>query len=188
MNEVLDRATCEQDMQKFLAANPLYLVQHLGGGHGRWVIPQCRLGSHYVADFIVGEKHSFGHEWQLVELESPCAKMFTKSGNPSSTLTHAIRQIQDWRAWIHSNQAYAAGRTDDAGLGLLDIVGDVPGLIIVGRRKFVDDSTHRLRRQMMRDLKIQIRTYDSFCDSDHGIVVSESFHLLGRQIKAEQGG
>jgi hypothetical protein len=37
-----DRATVERDMQKYLEQQPEMLIQHLGGGHGRWVIPQTR--------------------------------------------------------------------------------------------------------------------------------------------------
>lgn len=96
----LARATRETDLQKFLAVNPMLLAQQLGGGHGRWVIPQKRLGCQFVPDFMVGEKSSAGFEWYAVELESPTAKMFTKAGDPSRQLNHAMRQISDWRSWL----------------------------------------------------------------------------------------
>jgi hypothetical protein len=96
----LAQATREQDVQSFLEREPMMLVQHLGGGHGRWVIPRKRLGAEHVTDFIIGERDSAGWAWQAVELESPCARMFTKDGDPRAPLTHAIRQIQDWRAWL----------------------------------------------------------------------------------------
>jgi hypothetical protein len=35
-------------MQSYLSAHPELLIQHLGGGHGRWVIPQKRLGAEYL--------------------------------------------------------------------------------------------------------------------------------------------
>src|SRR6266851_10069983 len=70
LREALDSASREEDIQQFLQDNPKFLIQHLGGGHGRWVIPKKRLGE-YVTDFMIGDKHSFGHEWQAVELESP---------------------------------------------------------------------------------------------------------------------
>jgi len=62
----LTGATREADLQKFLAANPMLLAQQLGGGQGRWVIPQKRLGCQYVTDFMVGEKSSAGFEWYAV--------------------------------------------------------------------------------------------------------------------------
>ncbi len=160
LQTVLDKATREADMQAFLQSNPQAIVQHLGGGHGRWVIPQKRLGAEHVPDFVIGERHSFGFEWQVVEIESPSAKMFTKSGNPSTTLSHAIRQITDWRAWLRRNQDYASRPQIMSGLGLTDIDANSIGLILLGRRNEVDPSTSERRRQMCADLNIQIHSYD----------------------------
>jgi hypothetical protein len=110
----LTLARNENDIQQFLNANPYVLATQLGGGHGRWVIPKKRLGAEYVPDFVVAERSSVGFEWYAVELESPKATMFTKAGNPSHTLLHAIRQIEDWRMWLQQNQNYAARpRTED---------------------------------------------------------------------------
>ena len=66
----------EQEVQTFFEENPILLIQHLGGGHGRWVIPQKRLGAEYVPDFVIGERSSIGFEWQAVELERPTTRMF----------------------------------------------------------------------------------------------------------------
>jgi len=55
-------------MQAFLEREPSMLLQHLGGGDGRWVIPRKRLGAEHVIDFIIGERDSAG--WQAVELKS----------------------------------------------------------------------------------------------------------------------
>jgi hypothetical protein len=63
-----DTARSERELQAFFERYPLLLIQHLGGGHGRWVIPRKRLGAEYVTDFLVGEKHSFGFEWQAIPL------------------------------------------------------------------------------------------------------------------------
>ncbi len=107
----------EEDVQEILTEIPLLLIQHLGGGHGRWVLPKKKLGGEYVTDFIIGEKHSFGFDWVAVELESPKAKMFTVKGDLTKELTHAIRQIQDWRSWIKSNRDYATRERNKKGLG-----------------------------------------------------------------------
>lgn len=157
---VLESATKESNMQIFLQENPFFLIQHLGGGHGRWVIPQKRLGAEFVPDFIVGERHSFGFEWEVIEIESPLAQLFTKAGNPSSTLNHAIRQIMDWRAWLKRNQNYASQRKEANGLGLTDIDCNTRGLIVIGRRNAVSPKTNELRRQLCLDSNIEIHTYD----------------------------
>jgi hypothetical protein len=158
--ECLSLANVESDLQQFLSSNPYVLAAQLGGGHGRWVIPMKRLGAEYVPDFMVGEKSSIGFEWYAVELESPKAKMFTKAGDPTQQLTHAIRQIQDWRAWLQRNQDYAARPRDKGGLGLTDITANLPGLILISRRDEIDESTSERRRQMISDLRIKIHSYD----------------------------
>jgi hypothetical protein len=156
----LDRAKREQDVQSFLEREPMMLVQHLGGGHGRWVIPHQRLGAEHVTDFLIGMKDSVGCEWQAVELESPRARMFTKQGDPTARLSHAIRQIEDWRTWLARNANYAAQE-----LGLTDIRADLRGLVLIGRRADVDSATNPLRREMAETRRIQIHTYDFLLDN-----------------------
>ncbi|MCJ7484688.1 MAG: DUF4263 domain-containing protein [Candidatus Aminicenantes bacterium] len=161
----LKSANNEHDIHSYLQNNPILLIQHLGGGHGRWVIPKLRLGAEHVTDFIIGHRHSYGFEWQALELESPKARMFTKSGDPTMQLTHAIRQIQDWRAWLQRNQDYAARTRSEHGLGLTDIVAAIPGLILIGRRIDIDPTSNDRRRQMANDLNIQIHSYDFLLSS-----------------------
>lgn len=165
---IIESATSEQPIQLFLQRKPALLIRHLGGGHGRWVIPQKRLGSEHVSDFLIGDAHSFGYEWFAVELESPKAKMFTKAGDASATLHHAIRQIQDWRIWLTHNLDYARRARVESGLGLKDVQPDLSGYIIIGRRCESRDDTNELRRQMMREHKIEIHTYDWLLDAANG--------------------
>jgi hypothetical protein len=153
----------ERDVQRVIEAHPRLLASRLGAGWG-WVVPQKRLGSEFVTDFLIAEQLSPGYYWQAVELESPRAAMFTKAGDPARYLVHAIRQIQDWRAWLTTNQSYAARSRGENGLGLLQISPNLPGLILIGRRGAVAYSTHARRRQMRDDLRIEIRSYDSLLD------------------------
>ena len=156
----LDSATTEQDMQAFLASHPTLLVQPLGGGHGRWVIPQKRLGAEHVPDFMIAEKSPIGFEWTAVELESPKAKMFTKAGELSATTNHAIRQIEDWRVWLGRNRDYATRPHSASGLGLVDVDANVPGWVIIGRREEVSPDTHGRRRERGHRMGLRIHSYD----------------------------
>jgi hypothetical protein len=166
-SKALSLAKHEREMQKFLQDNRMLLTQLVGGGHGRWVIPNFKFGSEYVADFILGEKHSFGYDWALVELEGPKNKPFTKAGNPSARLSHAIKQIQEWRSWISSNISYCQLSESNNGLGLVDIRSESRGLIIIGRRG--DFSGHeRIRRQMSIDSNIAIHSYDHLLNNGVG--------------------
>ena len=156
----LDSANGEGEMQNYLEQNPLLLIQYLGGGHGRWVVPHKRLGAEHVTDFIIGERDSMGFHWTAVELESPKDKVFNKNGDFSAKTNHAIRQISDWRSWLKKNQNYASRPRSEQGLGLKDIDPDLPGLIIISREKDVDPSTQERRRQQSNQLNIRIHTYD----------------------------
>lgn len=164
----LGAARNEAPLQRLFAREPLLLVQHLGGGHGRWVIPQKRLGAEFVPDFVIGEMSSIGYEWQLVELESPDAPLFTRSGDPSKHLNHALRQIDDWRAWLEKNRDYAARPLDQGGLGLTDISSAASALILLGRRKSLSPKDNGRRRQMIARTGVQIHTYDYIVDAIHG--------------------
>ena len=172
LRHVLNTATREEDIQQFLQKNPSLLIQHLGGGHGRWIIPKQRLGSQHVTDFMIADCDSIGFHWTAVELESPLATMFTKAGNPSATLNHAIRQIRGWRIWLSHNQNYAARPRSDDGLGLTDIDAEVPGLILMGRRATESAGTRHMRRQISRESKIEIHTFDFLLDALAGRLVS----------------
>jgi hypothetical protein len=154
----------ERDWQKLFEAFPILLIQHLGGGHGRWVISQKALGSEYRTDFVIGEKNSDGFHWQAVELESHNAKCFTKNGNYTRELTHAIKQVIDWRSWIGDNINYARNERNKNGLGLTDIVPNLPGLIIIGRRKDLQEKNKYERRNIGNQLNIRIQTYDWLYD------------------------
>jgi len=154
----------EAALQTLIARHPVLLAHLLRGGHGRWVLPQVRFGSEFVADFLIAEKDSLGFHWQAVELESPRHLLFTKKGDPRSELTHALRQIRDWRTWIGANRSYAVRPREANGLGLIDIEPELPGLVLMGRRRDQADSDSALRRRMAQESGIRIHTYDWLLD------------------------
>jgi hypothetical protein len=160
LRAAIENAATEHDMQSYLERNPEMLIQHLGGGHGRWLIPQKRLGAEYVPDFLIADASSRGREWTAVELESPRRTLFNKSGDPSRYLWHAIRQIVDWRVWVELNHDYANRPPEDEGLGLEDMTASTPGLIVIGRRNPRDAERGRFRNALGHQLGITIHTYD----------------------------
>lgn len=158
----------EEDVQQVLTARPPLLVQHLRGGHGRYVIPKPQFGGKYEPDFLIGERASFGLEWTLVELEAPKRAMFSKSGRPSKWLTHAMHQVEDWRSWLAYNKATAERETARGGLGLGEIDVRTLGLILMGRRTDIDSLTNERRRGLQTAHNMQIRTYDWLLDVCRG--------------------
>jgi hypothetical protein len=157
----LDEARDEYDMQRFLEANPRILIQHLVGGRSAWIIPKKRLGAEHETDFMIAQKASGGLVWYAVELERPQARIFNKNGDPSAALTHALRQINDWRDWLSQNRDYAARPRERSGLGLISIDPELEGLIVIGRDAELDQcATASRRRRLERTHRIKIETYD----------------------------
>jgi hypothetical protein len=164
LKRLLDEKRGERPLQAFLQCYPTVIVQIMRGGYSRWVIPQKRLGDRYVTDFILGEYNSLGFHWYPTELESPSAVPFTKAGDPSASLTHAIRQIQDWRLWLTQNLDYARRDRVEGGLELRKIRPDPPAFIFIGRRSMLTADAQARREQMSRELRIDIHTYDHLLD------------------------
>jgi hypothetical protein len=124
------------------------------------VIPTKRLGSEHITDFLVGEDTPHQPTWYAVELERPQALLFTQRGDPSAALTHAMRQIDDWRTWLSRNRDYASRAPEWAGLGLGDIDPELEGLVIIGRGSTLDTAVEDRRRRLARANRMRIETYD----------------------------
>jgi hypothetical protein len=173
----LDGARDEHDMQRFLEANPRILIQHLIGGRGAWVIPKQRLGSQHETDFAIVQQASGNFVWYAVELERPQAKIFNKNGDPSAALTHALRQISDWRDWLSQNRDYAARSRERSGLGLIDIDPELEGLIVIGRNSDLEQGTTTSRRRRLERIhRIRIEPYDWLLSQAH-----ERLEVLGKR-------
>lgn len=161
LRQALKEAKVEEDMQKFLTKNSIFLIQHLGGGHGRYVLPKPKLGAELIPDFLIAEMSSIGIEWHGVELESPFAELFTSSGQASHHITQAIQQVVDWRVWLESNLPYARNPKSEDGLSLVGITSDLPATILIGRRdNGFPSKFNAFREQTKSRQNIEIHTYD----------------------------
>jgi hypothetical protein len=168
----LASAEDESAMQRFLEACPAMLVQHLSAGRGAWVVSQKHLGAEHVTDFLIAERNYGNFEWYAVELERPQARMFTRKGDPSAALMHAVRQIDDWRNWLSRNRDYASRQREQSGLGLVNIDPRLEGLIIIGRESEIDQRTYPLRKSLIHDNRVNIQSYDWLLDLAHQHLVA----------------
>ena len=164
LGELLDSNPKELEMQKFLEANAKFLVQALGGGHGRYQLSQKKLGSEYVPDFLIAEMSSIGMAWHAVEIESPQVKAHRKDGLQTSKLTQSIGQINDWRNWLRDNLDYARRPKDQNGLGLIGIDDRIPGLILIGRRVEFPERFNQTRSILRDREQILVHSYDWLLD------------------------
>ncbi len=158
--QLIQKSKSERELQLFLERNPIVLLANMGGGRGRYVIPQKKLGTEYITDFMIGDQDKAGFTWTAVEIESPTAPLLTKSGDISRQLRHAIRQIKDWRRWVEDNKDYASRPKKFHGLELADITPAIPGIIIIGRDRNISQVGQRSIDQEAHDNRIEIHTYD----------------------------
>ncbi|UYV17000.1 DUF4263 domain-containing protein [Porphyrobacter sp. ULC335] len=136
----------ENAIQRCITRNPiLFGVEYVK------ILPKHRLGSEYEMDYA-GQR--FDGSYDLIELESSNLPIYTKSGNPSSQLTHAEQQVLDWLAWVEENYPYAAQS--------LNGISNPKGFVIIGRRADMSDSSaEKLRRRNIYWAgRISILTYD----------------------------
>lgn len=154
---VINTAEREEDLQKFLAENPFILAEQLP--HCHYVVPKFRFGGRYVSDFILPEIASSGWTWVLVELEPVDAQLVTQSGYLAERVRAGIQQVKDWRDWLMDNRHEAIRPRSRNGLGLWEI-DDIWGWVVIGRRSQVTDRFNQLRKQVFKESRIDVMTYD----------------------------
>ena len=154
---LLEAEKPEQDYHEFLR-------QHAGLFFGdsstHIVISKARLGEEFT-DFITGySRASEGFIYELIEIETPQAAPFTKAGQPSKELTHALQQIDNWDAWLtlhpeETRRILPAARYNPSKYASYTI--------IIGRR---GNSRRWLgkRNQLSKNRGVHIRSFDYLTD------------------------
>ncbi|MDF2627832.1 MAG: hypothetical protein K0R39_1663 [Symbiobacteriaceae bacterium] len=146
---LLDSCPREELIQEFLTKHTVLLAPTANR-----VLTKIPLGSEYVTDFVIEDP---GERYTLVEIERPDLSVFTRAGNPSSSLTHAQRQVEDWRQWVHDNVGYARNT--------LPNINEPRALVVIGRRGTIGESGRKLlARKNAEHPNIQIITYDDLMD------------------------
>lgn len=187
--ELLGKEPNEHSLQKFLQENPWYLIHasmdgfYSGATSTRTALfPKFKLGNEFETDFLFISGNSGGLSCTLIELERSDVKLFTKQGDPTKQLTHAIRQIVDWNAWLNDNQDFAlreiARATEDKWNWPPILRKPFRFIIIIGRRAFLDKQANRRRAELCNlNPGLEIITYDRLCD--------DYYFDKGEQIEAE---
>ena len=98
----------EETIHQFLTENSFLLRFVSGTGILK---SKFRLADAFVPDFLAisQDDHASNTAAPLltfVEIERADKALFTRSGDPSSFLMHAIRQVQDWKHWVNDNRGY----------------------------------------------------------------------------------
>lgn len=155
----------EHDVQKVIHEHPQLLRGITPGVE--FAFREYRLGAEFIADFVTGGFVDNGMYLRLsmIELESPKHKLFTKHGDPTAALNHALRQIRDWRAWIKENRLYFTSRTIkklDYPARAADGVKEAY-VVVIGRRSSMSRDDQR-RLADLNDDGTHVMTYDGLLD------------------------
>lgn len=154
------RDVTEEDIHRFLVTHPAFLP--LWWPYDNTVFTKLPLGSQYVVDFAFAREDSGGVTWHLIEIEHPQFPLFTKAGNPSAKLTHALRQVLNWKSWFQENGPYVARHFPFSGEvsrhGLIQ-----PHLhVVIGRRRGIRNEEQKLMRQL--NFAADVMTFDRLAE------------------------
>lgn len=170
LRKVLDTAKDEKPLQQFFQQHPQILASVMRGPN-RFVIPQVRVGTSYVADFYLADVDSTGVRWVLVELETPKSAVSLSSSNEfDKHARKGISQIKEWREWLQRNLDEAQRPLAEHGLGLIDIRPRAEGYVLVGRRDSLGDRARDLRLQLWETDLIRVETYDRLVERLEGVL------------------
>jgi len=154
--KLLNSKARESKLQTFLASHSYFFSGMIDPYAPSPLYSKVKLGHDYEVDFAWLYYDSFGPEWRLIEIENPNTSLFTKSGNASFALNHAIQQARDWAAWVHDHPGYAKT--------LMPTISYPFCYIFMGRRKdLTPRDIEKLKRYRYDHRKeLEIHTLDWF--------------------------
>ena len=161
--QLLDARAPEEEIHRLLANHIEFWngIVRLGGGCPLYT--KISLGGEYAVDFAYVDMSSNGAEWHLVEIEPPGFRLFTKAGDPSHRLTHALRQVRDWQHWVAVNTSFARK--------LFPGIVAPMGHVFMGRRAELSTTESRDR---LHALNIEYRGHVEIHTLDRFLTMAES--------------
>lgn len=105
--KVLEESKNEREIGRYLKEN-IHLVRNtLNVWSWNCVIckPEFKIGTKYIADFVVLSANSGHWNCVLIEMQSHKDRIFLKDGTASKGLREAQKQVQEWKIWIESHNA-----------------------------------------------------------------------------------
>lgn len=116
---------------------------------------EISFGDTYRCDFAWLNDDSFGPEWVLVEIEKPKINLFTKKGEPTSELNHAIEQVKSWDRYFkdYPNEKRR----------IFGAVSRFRYIIVAGEIKdWEEKNASKWRKHHFEESKIEIRSSNVF--------------------------
>jgi hypothetical protein len=166
----------EEIIHHFIVDNP-FLLQVLIPPHSRpRLYSKIPFGSEFVSDFVAMVPRTIGPTYYLFELERPSHSLFTKAGDPSAALSHAFRQMLDWRQWIAEHGEYANA--------ILPGIRNAIGVLVIGRRHSLSLEDRKRLAQFLIETRgaVDIVTYDRIIDTARFLVPLNTERFSGVTI------
>ncbi len=183
----------EQEIHSFLEQNQVILTG-IYGHNNPLLWSKYRLADAFVPDFLLLGYRAYSQDLRptasFIEIERANERLFTKSGDPTSFLTHAIRQVQDWKRWVEANRGYlqsnlqrAIAETEMVSSRELEQMSETimhgfsdRYFVIAGRRRDMGVAERVRLAQMSADLdRIRLMTYDALLE----VLLSSEFRYDG---------
>ncbi|GGZ94354.1 Shedu anti-phage system protein SduA domain-containing protein [Algibacter mikhailovii] len=109
-------------------------------------------------DFAWLNDNSGGPEWVLVEIEKPKMKLFSKNGDPSAELNHAVEQVKSWDRYFRENPSEKSR--------IFGAVSRFKYILVAGSREdWSSEKAIKWRAYHNDNYNIEIRSCDIFLDA-----------------------
>lgn len=172
-SRALSKSRSEQDFQRYIKKNRKWFIpgsiflDYNFGHHDAYLFPEQKIGTDYIADYMLIGKNSDGYSIVLVEFEDANTDFILKSSNSEAeSVRKGITQIRDWKRWMDSNKDFFM---KDCGLHKFGI--DIPTsriyyYLVVSRREYMDERATELRSQIAYEMNnLKIVSFDRLVDN-----------------------
>ncbi|MBQ8595805.1 MAG: DUF4263 domain-containing protein [Oscillospiraceae bacterium] len=185
-----NESTKESDVKNFIQGKGYYHIPasifkyYHFGHHDAYLFKEFKLGTEYIADYVLVGKSSDGFEFVFVEFENPYKNIVIGDGDFGNTIRKGINQVNDWHSFILSNYPTITEEfkknTDVAIHTLPDEFYTLDPtrihyVVVAGRREDYQEKTRRLKRKLKEDSDILIIHYDNLLDKSRELIGNNTY-------------
>lgn len=172
-SNILSKSMSEQDFQRYIKENKKWFIpgsiflDYNFGHHDAYLFPEQKLGTDYIADYMLLGKNSDGYSIVLVEFEDANTDFILKSSNTEAeSVRKGITQIRDWKRWMDSNKDFFMKNCGLYSYGIDIPTSRIYYYLVVSRREYMDERATELRSQLIYEMQnLKIVSFDRLVDN-----------------------
>lgn len=121
------------------------------------------VGTQFRMDFLIRDASG---RYLVVEIENPQRQLFTKAGNLTASVSHAVQQVEDWQEWIEDNLPSVQKLYPD--------MSSPSGMVVIGRTLGLPERDRRRlgRHNVNLGGRVRVVTYDDLLGAARAYVRS----------------